>query len=74
MATSPSHQLGEWIGDFFEVAIIQYLKPIVSQKGYYLDYKHPRPARGNRHEVIGTVLRQILAHQKPLSRWPGEDM
>ena len=54
MATSPSHQLGEWIGDFFEVAIIQYLKPIVSQKGYYLDYKHPRPARGNRHEVIGT--------------------
>ena len=53
MATSPSHQLGEAIGDFFECAIIQYLKPIVSKKGYYLDYKHQRPARNNKHEVIG---------------------
>ncbi len=53
MATSPSHQLGEAIGDFFEFAIIQYLNPIVSEKGYYLDYRHPRPARGNKREVIG---------------------
>ena len=53
MATSPSHQLGEAIGDFFEFAIIQYLTPIVSKKGYYLDYRHPRPARGNKREVIG---------------------
>lgn len=53
MATSPSHQLGEAIGDFFEFAIIQYLRPIVSQKGYYLDYRHPRPARRNKREVIG---------------------
>lgn len=53
MATSPSHQLGEAIGDFFELAIIQYLNPIVSKKGYYLDYRHPRPARGNKREVIG---------------------
>lgn len=53
MATSPSHQLGEAIGDFFECAIIQYLNPIVSKKGYYLDYRHPRPARGNKREVIG---------------------
>ncbi len=56
MAVSPSHQLGEAIGDFFEFAIIQYLNPIVSQKGYYLDYKHPRPARGNRREVTGIDL------------------
>lgn len=53
MANSPSHQLGEAIGDFFEIAIINFLKPIVSAKGYYLDYKHPRPARRNKHEVIG---------------------
>ena len=53
MATSPSHQLGEAIGDFFESAIIQYLNPIVSAKGYYLDYRHPRPARDNKREVIG---------------------
>lgn len=53
MATSPSHQLGEAIGDFFEFAIIQYLNPIVSRKGYYLDHRHPRPARDNKREVIG---------------------
>lgn len=53
MATSPSHQLGEWIGDFFEDSIIQYLRPIVTKKGFYLDYKHPRPAREYRKEVIG---------------------
>ena len=53
MATSPSHKLGELIGDFFELAIVEYLRPIVSQKGYYLDYRHPRPARGNQREVIG---------------------
>lgn len=53
MATSPSHQLGELIGDFFEFSIIQYLEPIITKKGYYLDYRHPRPARGNKREVIG---------------------
>ena len=56
MANSPSHQLGEFIGDFFESSIIEYLKPIVSQKGYYLDYRHPRPARGNKKELIGIDL------------------
>lgn len=53
MAASPSHQLEEAIGEFFELAIVQYLHPVVSEKGYYLDYRHPRPARGNRREVIG---------------------
>lgn len=53
VAASPSHQLGEAIGDFFEFAMIRYLSPVVSEKGYYLDYRHPRPARGNRREVIG---------------------
>lgn len=53
MAKSPSHQLGELIGGFFEAAMIRYLNPIVAAKGYYLDYRHPRPARDNRREVIG---------------------
>lgn len=53
MATSPSHKLGELIGDFFEFAIIAYLAPIVRKEGYYLDYRHPRPARNNQREVIG---------------------
>lgn len=26
MATSPSHQVGEWIGDFFENSIINLFK------------------------------------------------
>lgn len=54
MATSYSHKLGELIGDFFEDSIIQYLNPIVSKKGYYLDYKHPRSARNGKREVLGT--------------------
>lgn len=54
MASSPSHKLGEFIGDFFEQAIIQYLRPIIDHKSYYLDYRHPRVARNNKKEVIGT--------------------
>lgn len=53
MAASPSHKLGELIGDFFELAVISYLMPIVQAEGFYLDYRHPRPARDNRREVIG---------------------
>ncbi len=53
MAKSPSHRLGELIGDFFEASIVKYLKPIAEKKGYYLDYKHPRKARNNAKEVIG---------------------
>lgn len=53
MAKSPSHKLGELIGDFFEDSIIQYLKPIVSKAGFYLDYRHERKARGGGKEVLG---------------------
>lgn len=54
MAKSPAHRLGELLGDFFEESIIEYLKPRVEEKGYYLDYRHLRPARNNGREVIGT--------------------
>lgn len=53
MAKSPSHRLGELIGDFFEESLIDYLKPIVEKKGFYLDYRHPRDARDGGKEVIG---------------------
>lgn len=53
MAKSPSHRLGELIGDFFEEALIDFLKPIVEKKGYYLDSRHPRDAREGGKEVIG---------------------
>ncbi|MCM1246096.1 MAG: hypothetical protein NC293_10690 [Roseburia sp.] len=53
MAKSPSHRLGELIGDFFEESIIEYLKPLVDKKGFYLDYRHPRKARNDAKEVVG---------------------
>lgn len=52
MAKSPSHKLGELIGAFFEEWLIEYLKPIVSEKEFYLDYCHPRKARNNCSDVI----------------------
>lgn len=53
MAKSPSHRLGELIGDFFEASIVKYLKSIAEKEGHYLDYRHPRKARNNSKEVIG---------------------
>lgn len=53
MAKSPSHRLGELIGDLFEEALIEYLKPLAENKGYYLDYRHSRAARDDGKEVIG---------------------
>lgn len=48
MAQSASHQVGEKIGDFFEEIIIEFLGAALAEKeNYYLDYKHPRPARNN---------------------------
>lgn len=54
MADSPSHQLGEFIGDFLEATIIRALRPVIDRPGYYLDYKHPRTARNFKHEVTQT--------------------
>lgn len=53
MANSPSHKLGEIIGTFFEDAIVEYLKPLVDKKGFYLDYRHSRKARNGGKEVVG---------------------
>ena len=53
MAKSPSHQLGEAIGDNFELMMINYLRPYVEAKGLYLDYRHPRDARDGAKEVTG---------------------
>lgn len=90
MAASASHQLGELIGDFFELWIINYMRPFVTQKGYYLDYRHPRPARnlsrevigidqnGNKHKLDIVVERDgsetQKARQRLLLKWRGGDM
>lgn len=52
MADSPSHKLGEYIGDFFEDSIVKYLSAQIP-KDYYLDYRHERIARNGGKEVIG---------------------
>lgn len=52
MAKSYAHMYGEIIGDFFEASMIKYLNPTVRKLGYYLDYRHPRPARNGQKEVI----------------------
>ena len=51
MASSPSHQLGQFIGYMLESAIIAHLKPITADLNLYLDFKHPRAARNGLHEV-----------------------
>lgn len=53
MASSVSHQIGEYIGTFLENCIISFLKSANIDKKYYLDYRHPRIARDNKSEVIG---------------------
>lgn len=51
MAKSYAHMYGEIIGDFFEFSMIRYLRPTVESLGFYLDYRHERPARNGQKEV-----------------------
>jgi hypothetical protein len=54
MATSPSHKFGQIIGDMLEGMLYAPLKAVADEHGLYLDYKHPRPARGNKSKVTWT--------------------
>ena len=54
MAQSPSHTLGQFIGDRLENAIRIPLQLIADNFGLYLDYKHQRYARGRRSIVSWT--------------------
>ena len=51
MAESPSHRLGQIIGDMLEAAIHEPLAAMAEKHGLYLDYKHRRPARGRKSKV-----------------------
>ena len=51
MAQSPSHKLGQIIGDMLESAIRDPLQKVAAKHGLYLDYKHQRLARNNRKKV-----------------------
>ena len=51
MPVSPSHKLGQKIGDHFESAVKPLLLEIAEEGSFYLDFQHPRKARGNRKKV-----------------------
>lgn len=57
MARSPAHRLGQIIGDELERAIHKPLQEIAEEFGLYLDYKHPRRARGGKSKVAWTDSR-----------------
>lgn len=48
MAKSPSHQLGEFIGAFFEDLMKKPIHEFADKHGLYFDTNCPRKARGNR--------------------------
>jgi hypothetical protein len=54
MAQSPTHKFGQIIGDMLEGMLRGPLGAIAARHGFYLDYKHPRPARGNKRKVAWT--------------------
>jgi hypothetical protein len=54
MAQSPSHKLGQIIGEMLEAAIREPLERVAARHGLYLDYKHKRAARSNRSKVAWT--------------------
>lgn len=56
MAKSPAHRFGQIIGDLLEETLIRYCRPIATEYDMYLDYKHPRPVRQNKNEVIWTDI------------------
>ena len=54
MAISPAHRLGQIIGEQIEAAVHEPLAAIAREYNLYLDYKHPRRARGNKKRVEWT--------------------
>ncbi len=52
MARSPSHRLGQIVGNELEAAIREPLEEIADEFGLYLDYAHSRAARNGRKKVV----------------------
>lgn len=57
MANSPSHTIGQIIGDRLEAAVKAPLQQVANQFGLYMDFKHPRTARGGHSLVSWTDLK-----------------
>ena len=54
MAQSPAHRFGQIIGDLLEAALFEPLQKVADDHALYLDYKHLRPARGDKRKVTWT--------------------
>ncbi len=54
MAQSPSHKLGQIVGDLFEECVREPLEHLAEEHGMYLDYQHSRPARNGKRRVEWT--------------------
>ena len=52
MALSPSHKLGQIIGELLEASVREPLETLANEFNLYLDYKHPRKARGGKSRVV----------------------
>lgn len=48
MATSPSHELGEMIGNFFEDVMKSPIREICAKYNVFFDTIGPRPARNSK--------------------------
>ena len=51
MARSPAHRLGQIIGDQLEASVREPLAELAREFDLYLDYHHPRVARGGKKKV-----------------------
>jgi hypothetical protein len=51
MAQSPSHRIGQIIGEVLESAIRPIVEAVAKEHGLYLDSKRPRKARGGKSKV-----------------------
>ena len=47
MAVSPSHKLGQMIGEEFESAVKTLLLEVTQESSFYLDFQHPRDSDEN---------------------------
>ena len=51
MALSPAHRLGQIIGEQLEASVREPLATLADEFNLYLDYQHPRKARGGKSRV-----------------------
>ncbi|MGI6217902.1 MAG: hypothetical protein ACOYIK_09875 [Coriobacteriales bacterium] len=56
MADSPTHKLGQLIGEYYEYAVVSLCKPVANSVGMYFDYCHSRSARKNGKNVKWTDI------------------